>query len=201
MLRTLKKIFLTLIAFLYCSHLFSQEQFNITGTVTEHPKVKYAYLISFYKDVARVPIVNGAFQFQVQKIRDLDMRALVLSEDSLYSYEAYMKQKREGSDDGRVIMLENMNINIGFFVANAIINGGPLTKVLDQMFLTIKSGNYGSFFSTHNDSPVSVLFLKSLVTISKSGTLITIKECEHYFGMLTDRIKSSTAGLKLAENF
>lgn len=198
-LKMKKRILLSLLTLCSVS-LFGQDViYKISGVVNDKPKAKYAHLISFYKNVTKVPVINGRFEFNLKRDRELDMRALVLSEDSLITYDAFMQQKRSQADDSRTILIENMEISSGYFVSNAIVKGTQLNKDLEDMFETIKSGAYELYFSNHRDSPVSVLFLKSLAQINTFSSRLTTYNCELYFEMLSDRIKNSPEGKALAE--
>lgn len=144
-------------------------------------------------------ITNGRFEFNLKKSRALDMRALILTADSVLSYDDFMQEKRNRTDDSKMIMVDDLEITTGKIVADATVKGSPLNNDLGDMFSTIKTGDYEKYFSDHPDSPVSMLFLKSLAQISRSASASTSFDCKKYFGLLSDRLQQSPDGLFLAQ--
>jgi len=174
--------------------------YKIAGTVDNKPEVKYAQLISFaHKAVTRVPITNGRFEFNMKRIKGLDMRALMLTKDSLLTFDNFMQEKRDRTDDSKTILIEDVEITSGKVFADAVVNGSSLNKDLGDMFETIKSGNFDQYFSAHPDSPVSMLFLKSLAQIGGSDSAFNSYDCKKYFGLLSTRLQQSAEGLELAQ--
>jgi hypothetical protein len=175
------------------------EMYKISGVVIDKPEAKYAYLVSFYKSVTRTPIVNGRFEFNLKKDRELDMRALMIRADSVVTYEMFMQQKSAQADDSRTILIDNLEVETGKIVANALVRGSSLNQDLDDMFATIKSQDYTKYFANHSDSPVSMLFLKSLAQIASGSSMFASYDCKTYYNLLSDRLKQSPDGLLLAQ--
>jgi hypothetical protein len=127
------------------------------------------------------------------------MRALMLTADSSLTYDNYMQRKRDRTDDSRMILVEDVEITSGKIVANAVVKGSTLNKDLGDMFATIKSQNYEQYFAEHPDSPVSMLFLKSLAQIGAGGSTFYCHDCNKYFRLLSIRLQQSAEGLALAK--
>lgn len=193
---------LLLLIFTACTlSLCAQDKiYKITGTVSDKPEARYAQFVSFeHKAVTRVPIRNGRFEFNLKKNKELDMRALMLTADSSLTYDNYMQQKRNRTDDSRMILVEDVEITSGKIVADAVVKGSTLNKDLGDMFATIKSQNYEQYFAEHPDSPVSMLFLKSLAQIGGGSSAFYSYDCKKYFTLLSSRLQQSTEGLALAQ--
>lgn len=194
---------LLLFMFTFCSlYLYAQEKtYKISGNVSEGSPAKYAQLVSLQrKDVTRVPIEQGRFEFILKKDRELDVRALMLTENSLLTFDNYMQEKRSRTNDYKMILVENMEITADKIVADAMVKGSPVNKDLEDMFATINSHKYEQYFAEHPDSPVSLLFLKSLAQIA-GGSSGFGYNCKKYFSLLSDRLQQSPEGLALAQNF
>jgi hypothetical protein len=191
---------LLLILTLSTLSLFAQEKtYKISGTVSDKPEVRYAQLVSLEKKaVTRVPVANGRFEFNLKKSKELDMRALMLTADSSLTYENYMQETRSRMDDSRMILVEDAEITSGKIVADAVVKGSSLNKDLEDMFATIKSQNFEQYFAEHSDSPVSMLFLKSLAQIGGAGSAFHPYDCKKYFALLSNRLQQSQDGLALA---
>ena len=192
---------LLLLIFTCCAlSLAAQEKlYKISGTVTDNAEAKYAYLVSFYNSVTKTPIVNGRFEFNLKKDRELDMRALILRADSVMTYDMFMQQKRAQADDSRTILIDNFEVETGKIVATAVVKGSSLNKDLDDMFAAIKSQAFEQYFANHNDSPVALLFLKSLAQIGGGSSMFASYDCKTYYNLLSDRLKQSPDGLLLAQ--
>lgn len=174
--------------------------YKISGTVSDKPEVRYAQLVSLEKKaVTRVPVANGRFEFNLKKSKELDMRALMLTADSSLTYENYMQETRSRTDDSRMILVEDAEITSGKIVADAVVKGSSLNRDLEDMFATIKSRNFEQYFAEHPDSPVSMLFLKSLAQIGGAGSAFHSYDCKKYFALLSNRLQQSQDGLALAQ--
>lgn len=196
----MKKNLLVLILCCCALSLTAQEKtYRISGTVSDNPEAKFAYLVSFYNSVTRTPVLNGCFELNLKKDRELDMRALMIRKDSVMTYEMFMQQKSIQADDSRTILIDNFEVATGKTVADAVVKGSSLNKDLDDMFATIKSHAYEQYFTDHNDSPVSLLFLKSLAQIGGGSSMFASYDCKKYYSLLSDRLKQSPEGLLLAQ--
>jgi hypothetical protein len=179
--------------------LYAQDKtYKISGIVSDKPEVRYAQLVSLEKKaVTTVPVANGRFEFNLNK--ELDMRALMLTADSALTYENYMQEARSRTNDSRMILVEDAEITSGKIVADAVVKGSSLNRDLEDMFATIKSRNFEQYFAEHPDSPVSMLFLKSLAQIGGAGSAFHSYDCKKYFALLSNRLQQSPDGLALAQ--
>jgi hypothetical protein len=79
----------------------------------------------------------------------------------------------------------------------AKIVGKDLNKDMSDMDEAIKSGNYLNFFLTHQSSPVSLLFLRSLVRMKNNPMFSRAIDCDLYFKELSEDLRKSAEGLAL----
>ena len=66
------------------------------------------------------------------------------------------------------------------------------------MNLAIKTRDYGQFFNKYPNSPIAILFLKTLAKYSFNGLpLFSIQECKSAYDKLSDELKNSDEGKEL----
>lgn len=168
---------------------------KITGTLTDQSFYKYAYIyISKTKELSITPIVANKFQFNINRQKEAILGIMFLGLDSLKTSEDVLQNGISGNRISRLIALEDMDINITENINTAIVSGGNLNKDLDQMSSTSKSLDFKPFFEQHPDSPIALIFLKSLTAISKNHMLAQYVDCKTYFNDLSDRLKNSSEG-------
>lgn len=193
MKRNLLSILLTVLTIL-SAHSQTQNC-KINGTLIDQSFYKYAYLyISKTKELSVTPILANKFQFNIANQKEAILGIMFLGLDSLKTYDDVLQNGIVGNRISRLIALENLDINIIDNINTAIINGGNLNKDLDQMSSTSKSLDFKPFFEQHPDSPIALIFLKSLTAISKNHLLAQYVDCKTYYNDLSDRLKNSSEG-------
>lgn len=183
----------TLLLIFISQQLYSQTKIATINGVVSNPLLKYSYLYDSESKVAIVcPIVSEKFQFKVKVEKEFKLLNLFLVSDTLTKnqIDSWMKD-RSGT---RMIALADMQVTVVDRIETAEINGGELNKALDEMNISIKSGNYDNYFNKYPDSPVSILFLKLLVRVSKMPMLDSPINVSSYYNKLSDRIKNSDEG-------
>lgn len=186
---------LLLTAFTILSAHSQTQNCKINGTLTDQSFYKYAYLyISKTKELSVTPIVANKFQFNIANQKEAILGIMFLGLDSLKTYDDVIQNGIVGNRISRLIALEDLDIKIDENINTAIINGGSLNKDLDQMSSTSRSLDFKPFFEQHPDSPIALIFLKSLTAISKNHLLAQYVDCKTYYNDLSDRLKNSSEG-------
>lgn len=173
----------------------------IYGTTAPDMLYKYAYLYDLdSKTFLTAPIVNHQFSFKLNKPDKLRLFTFNVNTDLMKSHEELIKSPDYGMPNrGRIIALEDsVKISMTTVTQEAAVKGRILNKAIDDMFLAIKSKKYESFFEQYPDSPISIIFLKTLVkNIVSSMPLFSRTECKTYYNKLSDRLKNSAEGQEI----
>lgn len=186
---------LTFLLLFISSQLYSQNKIATINGVVHNKIFTYAYLYDFENKETKVcQIVADKFKFELEIEKELKIYKLFLGSESSILPENQIEHRIQDRSGTRMIALENMNIDITDGVMSAIIEGGELNKSLDEMNITIKNFDYNSYFEKFPDSPVSILFLKSLVRISKAPILDSPINVQSFYTKLSDRLKNSEDG-------
>lgn len=203
MKKTQRNIGLTiLLLFSTVCSLYSQAtNCTVTGTVDRNLPYKYAYLYNSKKNVLlKTPIVLNHFKFNASRHEELTLASLFFAMDSLMTYSNMLEKKAERIFEEKILAIED-SVNVKVPTENmkeAIVTGGPLNKALNEMYLTNSKRNYGEFFLKYPDSPVSLLYLKVLINISKTSMGAGV-DCTSYYNSLSNRLKNSEEGKELVK--
>lgn len=173
----------------------------VYGTTAPDMLYKYAYLYDLdSKTFLTAPIVNHQFSFKLNKPDKLSLFTFNVNTNLMKSHEELIKSPDyRMPNKGRLIALEDsVSISMTTTTQEAAVKGGTLNKAIDDMFLAIKSRKYESFFEQYSDSPVAIVFLKSLAELVAKGVPTLSKtECKTYYNKLSDRLKNSAEGQEI----
>lgn len=190
-----KLIILSLILFFTISTRSQTQNCKITGNINEPSLFKYACLyISKTKKLSITPIIANKFQFDIEKQQEEILGIVFLGLDSLNTCNDVKQNGITGFRASRMIALEDMTICVQEDIRKAAIYGGRLNKDLDQMNTCSRSLDFKPFFQQHPDSPIALIFLKSLSIIGKKPLFAGYVDCKSYYNDLSDRLKNSTEG-------
>jgi len=167
---------------------------KINGILLEQSPFKYALLNDAKtKKVIFAPIIDGHFEFNIERQNEFQMMTLFLGEDSLKTYE----QSRRDKGNSRFIAVEDTYITIKDNVLGATVKGGSMNKDIDDMYKVMSSGQFESFFQQHPNSPVSLVLLKSLIRINEVTWLQGTLNCKLFYNKLSENLKNSILGKEL----
>lgn len=191
--------------FILVSSLFRQSaNCKIEGSIGKNLSYKYAYLVDLKKKTIEfAPLTNRRFTFVAQKEDDFLLMRVFLSSDSAIDYNSYRMQLSNRLIDTRLIACEDLTIIVEGDIKSAIIEGGKYNADIDEMDVAIKNKQYASFFATHHESPLSIIFLSSLITVNKHFPLLDGQEIKSFYENLSVKLKASKEGkdlLKKIEN-
>lgn len=201
MMKTLLNIGLAIImVFATACSLYGQATGCIvTGTVHKSLPYKYAYLYNSKKNIMlKAPVVLSHFRFNAVRYEELTLASLFFGMDSLMTYNILLEKKAERIFEEKILAIED-SVNVYVPTENmkeALVTGGPLNKALNDMYLTSNKRNYAEFFLKYPDSPVSLLYLKVLINISKTSMGAGI-DCPSYYNSLSSRLKNCEEGKEL----
>lgn len=186
---------LTFLLLFISSQLYSQNKMATINGVVHNKIFTYAYLYDFENKETKVcQIAGDKFKFELEIEKELKIYRLFLGSESSILPENQIEHRIQDRSGTRMIALENMNIDITDGVKSAIIYGGELNKSLDEMNKSIENLDRDNYFEKFPDSPVSILYLKTLVSLSKHpmfGSEINVKS---YYTKLSERLKNSEDG-------
>jgi hypothetical protein len=66
------------------------------------------------------------------------------------------------------------------------------------MFQALRSNDVAKFFQEHSNSQISLLLLRSLISLNKISSDFNY-QCSTYFNILTERLKKTPEGGKVRE--
>lgn len=186
---------ITLLLILISSQLYSQNKSATINGLVHNKIFTYAYLYnSETKETKVCQITADKFKFELGIEKELKIYKLFLGSESSILPENQIEHRIQDRSGTRMIALENMNIDITDGVKSAIIEAGELNKSLDEMNKSIENLDQDNYFEKFPDSPVSILYLKTLVSLSKHpmfGSEINVKS---YYTKLSERLKNSEDG-------
>lgn len=173
----------------------------VYGSTATQSTYKYVYLYDAEtKLFITTPVIDYQFNFKLDE--SLKQKILILSLNSKL-FKTY-KELLESTDNeylngARMIAIEDtVKITVKEDPKNAIVEAKVLNKNIDDMRLSIKSKQYSLFFENHPDSPISLVFLKTLTKYYFNGSpIFTIQECKESYDKLSARIKNSDEGKEL----
>lgn len=197
---------LKFILLLFCVMAFQNimaqtNNYVIIGKVDDQFENRYAFLYSYDRKITlNMPIVNSAFKFTVEKASKFETAILYFGLDSTLKYSDISSNRMPGVVTQLTIVLEDsVNISVTKDLKNSIIIGGILNEDWKEMNATIKSGNYLSFFNSHSNSPLALIFLKALTRLKNNLTVGQNLNCELYFSKLSEELKKSPEGILVWE--
>lgn len=199
----MKKIFLliTSVFVLFVTKSFAQSS-HIYGTIADHLDYKYAYLYDqASKTFETATITNHKFSFKVDKPDQFKIVSLSFNG-------ALMKNHQEMIESPdfappyrpRMIALED-TVKISLLDEEGkqiLVEGNRYNQDINDMYLAIKSKQYKPFFELHQDSPVSLIFLKTLTNMAAGNwPFFTKQDCKSYYDKLSDQLKNSDQGREI----
>jgi hypothetical protein len=191
---------LVLLIVLFVANGFGQKCMIYGTTATELP-YKYAYLYDQDTKVfVTALITNHQFSFEVDRPQKLKILMLSFNKELIKTYEEILESPDYKYPNGaRMVALEDtVEVTLKEYTKQALVKGKSLNKDIDGMYLAIKSGKYDTFFKEHPDSPVAIVFLRTLAGLAvKGSSLITIQECKLSYDSLSDRLKNTDEGKEL----
>ncbi|MFI5451871.1 hypothetical protein ACHMWN_06895 [Pedobacter sp. UC225_61] len=198
-----KNIFLTaFVVILLTVKGFSQKSL-IYGTTASDWAYKYVY---FYDPQTKVllssPIIDHKFNIEIDKPNGFKILMLNFNTYLLSTYKELLESPEYGYVNGsRIIALEDtVQISLIDKTQNAIVKGKSLNKDIDDMYVTIKTRKYTNFFEQHSNSPVSLIFLKTLVqNVIDGSSFFNYIECKLWFNKLSEKVKSSNEGKEISK--
>ncbi len=160
---------------------------------------RYAFLyLQERKTTLYQPIINTAFKFVVEKKTKFETGVLYFGIDStLKLIDVQSTRRPNGKEFTSVVLEDTVHITVSDAPRMVKISGGALNKDMTDMFNTIKSGDYLNFFSTHPDSPVSMLFLKTLTKLKNSSFFDPEFDYKGCYMKLSEDLRKSPEGLAL----
>lgn len=174
-----------------------ESKYIVFGKVDSQCVNSYAFLyLPERKLTIHQPIVNLTFKFIVDKKLKFETVMLYFGKDSTKTYNDIQSDRRFGVKDIVLVALEDsVYISVNNDLNTVKVVGRNLNRDLMEMGDAIKSGNYLDFFSSHSDSQVSLLFLRSLARVNKRLIFDQLIDCELYYSKLSEGLKKSPEGL------
>lgn len=186
---------ITILFVLFSLQLYSQNKTTTINGIVNNKLFTYAYLYDADSKQTKVcKIVADKFRFELEQEKELKFCHLFLGSENSILPDNQIQHRIQDHSGLRMIALENMNVKIVDGVKSAVVEAGELNKAVDEMNTSIKTSDYDSYFEKFPDSPVSVVFLKTLVPLTKHplfGSAINVKS---YYAKFSDRIKNSEDG-------
>lgn len=197
----MKKIMLVIVLFtLFIAKGYSQKCIVYGTTATELP-YKYAYLYDEdTKTFLTAQITNNQFNFNLDKQDKLRILMLSLNTQLFKTYKEVLESPDyKYPNRTRMIALEDtVEVSVKEYAKNALVKGNRLNKDIDDMNLAIKERRYSTFFEQHPDSPISIVFLKSLAEFAiRDSPVFTMQEFKSSYNKLSENLKNSDEGKKL----
>ncbi|TKC13121.1 hypothetical protein FA048_05780 [Pedobacter polaris] len=165
------KIVITIIFYLVLSFTNSFAQSNlskISGSLETSP-YSYAYLFLSERNLTiKKPIINGKFNFLVNKEKEFEMAILYFGLDSNRTYSDIVENRNKGIFESKIIALDDsISIYVKDNVKDSQVLGGIHTKALYAMDDATKTGNYKNFFEEYSKSPLALMLLSVIIRVDK----------------------------------
>lgn len=194
-------LIIVLLSALAATKGFGQQTCTIYGKTATNLSYKWAHLYDpDTKTLLTVPVTLHQFGFKLDRPEKLKIVMLSFTTDSMKTYEEIRKSPDLQYPNGiRMVALEDtVNVTLAGYTPYATVKGRDLNKAIDGMLLSIKSINYGSFFDKYPDSPVAVVFLKTLAdNVNKGWDYLSKAECKSFYDKLSANLKNSEEGKEL----
>jgi hypothetical protein len=175
------------------------DSLKIQGNIL-YPSQRYAYLLLPDEDsLIGAAINDGKFLFSVKKRRDFTTAYLFLNATALEALNSNRKDSILKSTNKRLIALESVKISIRNDINDAIITGGIYNNQINEMMNAIKEGKYAFFLSTYPDSPVSILFLSSILVLKQNRIMGVEVNLIALADLLSEGLKHSEKGKVLMD--
>lgn len=186
---------ITLLLIFISLHLYSQKKTATINGVVKNKLFTYAYLYDAESKETKVcKIVTDKFRFELEQEKELKFYNLFLGSENSILPDNQIQHRIQDHSGLRMIALENMNVKIVDGIKSAVVEAGELNKAVDEMNTSIKTSDYDSYFEKFPDLPVSVVFLKTLVPLTKHPLIGASFNVKSYYTKLSDRIKNSEDG-------
>lgn len=198
----MKKLQLILLLFFGFTSQYIKAQtasYVVTGKVQEPFENRYALLYLPERKITLSQLIeNAEFKFSIDKKLKFETAMLYFGMDSTKDFIAMQLNKTIGKKETVIIVLEDsVKIEVNNDLKTAKIIGGSLNNDLKDMNTAIKSGDYLNFFTTHPNSQVSILFLKTLTNFKKSPLFSDRFDYELYYKQLSEDLRNSPEGKAL----
>ena len=191
---------LVLLMVLFVAKGFGQKC-KVYGTTAIDLPYKYAYLYDpDTKVFVTAPVTNHQFSFELDRSEKLKILMLSFNMELMKTYKEVLESPDYKYPNGaRMVALEDtVEVTLKEYTKEALVKGKTLNKDIDGMYLAIKLGKYDAFFKEHPDSPIAIVFLKTLTGLATKGSaLITIQQCKLSYDSLSDRLKNTDEGKEL----
>lgn len=197
----MKKIILTMVLLtLFITKGLSQKCI-VYGTTAIDLPYKYAYLYDEdTKTFLTAEITNHQFNFNLDKQDKIKILMLSFNTQLYKTYKEILESPDyKYPNRARMIALEDtVEVSLKEYTKNALVKGSRLNKDIDDMYLAIKEKKYSSFFEQHPDSPISIVFLKSLADFAiRDSPVFTMQEFKSSYNKLSENLKNSDEGKEL----
>ncbi|WP_316785599.1 hypothetical protein [Pedobacter frigiditerrae] len=171
---------------------------RIIGFVKE-PDYKYAFLLlPERKMTIKTSIIEGKFDFEIDKSQDFEMGTIYFGIDSNRTYKDVNEKRNEGINETKSIVLDDsVKIYVEDNVNEAELIGGNDTKALNAMNEAIKTRKYTGFFEAFPESPITVFLLKIMLSVEKKTSYRMFVDYEKIYSNLPLRLKESKRGLEV----
>lgn len=190
-------------------------QFNVKGTVNNHEKPNYAYLVNSggRQLFMMTPIVNGAFQFKGSADLEgeflkyayliLDERANITAEEANSKLKQRVWNVRE-TPSLISFVLEDITFEIEApekVNSAKVVEGGFMTKQSKEYGQAIRDKDQITFIKKYPDSPIGLYGLQVLLRFfelpDKDKSEGTWGDPREMYGLLSERLKGSKQGIAL----
>ncbi|WP_443944512.1 hypothetical protein ACJVDH_16525 [Pedobacter sp. AW1-32] len=189
----------------------AQSTFYIKAVLDSSIKVKYAYLalpkdLSSLQDTGKfliTPFHNGIAEFKgtLDLGEDILKTGYIFVDDrsNITMSETISKiRERIWSLKSKNIVIEDVTfrvINVDSVKTSKILEGGELTKQLDEYYKILNDGNEISFYQKYSDSPMSLFQLQYVVKMYELPLRASMEsegiDPRVYYKLLSDRLKST----------
>lgn len=191
---------IVLLSVLFIAKGFGQKCI-VYGTTATELSYKYVYLYDpDTKVFVTAPVIAHQFSFELDRPEKLKILMLSFNMELMKTYKEVLESPDYKYPNGaRMVALEDtVEVTLKEYTKEALVKGKDLNRDIDGMYLAIKSGKYDTFFKQHPDSPVAIVFLKTLTGLATKGSaLITIEQCRSSYDSLSDRLKNTDEGKEL----
>ena len=187
--------------------------YKIEGKIKNPENSKYAYLIIRGKKPIVKPIINGEFIFKDTIDLGLGFYKggyLLLENRGNITSEEVSSKLKQGiwklgvTSNLKNIALEDIKLDIegSNIIDAAIIEGGELTRQMDELNQERKINNFKAFIIKYPDSPVSISFISSI--LYSFGIPMELAELERRHGsprelfpLLSEKLRMSKKGIEV----
>lgn len=177
----------------------------IYGSTASGLSFKYAYLYDpDTKILLTAPLSNYQFSFNLDRSEKLKILMLSFSSDLMYNYGEILESPDYKYPNGvRMVALEDsVEVTLKQYPRHALVKGKDLNTAIDGMYASMKSMKFATFFEQYPDSPVAIVFLKTLTNGALKGVnFFNIIECRLAYDKLSDRLKNTEEGKALFKLF